>query len=854
MRREILGLLLLILSQAMAMAQTFSGTVKDNRSRKGLDYVSVVVFDGKKQPICFQHTDEKGRFQIEVNPEKHPSSLSFSCLGYARQVLSAATFNNGQTVYMREAETKLKEVVVKSQRLRQNSDTLIYSVAGFRQKQDRSIADVIAKMPGLEVKDNGTITFQGTAINKFYIEGMDLMGKKYAMASENLSADKVKNVEVLKNHQPIKALKNVEFSNQAALNIVLNDDAKNVWSGRMDVGMGSQLQKADGKTFQRDGKLTAMMFGRKMQNISMYKCNNTGLDIQHEVTSLAQNSDLQDNRSGDWVSEIPIGSSQLDLKRYNFNDTHLFATNWLAKLEKDRNLRLQATFLKDHSLGHIEEQTTYTDVLGMPVVTEETQADKYRNELTTELQYTQNSSKNYLNGMVIWTMDWNHSSAKTELKDGEMLQYVKPHHLFVGEDFKLIHNYDNNRSFTINVLGSYQNQSNLLALLEDGVQKLDHTASSFSASTGFRHKVMGFNISYDASVDYRKESVNQVWQTEQKQTLEQVNGMLMPKISLEILSGFNFSASCNLKLSQVSYLQESRQMFQWSPTLNMSYQLTATTEAKAGYRKTSTLDPFSAIASFPYYSSYMTRMIGIGKIERMSSDLLWGTFAYGNPVNGLFFNLSGNYSGNGNIPVYQSQLLDGQIFQAKATDMRTHTERYFLNGDITKAFALGKLSITIGREMMWYNYQLLISDQLTPYQTKSDQVEFKLSWMPTPLFSLTENSSYNHSKLHNRKDASQDGDGIDFFQHELKLFVMPGNWQMEWRHELYHSNDESMKTSYFSDFMLSYRTKRYEISAQINNLFGTKTFSHHYISSSYIHHTICRLRPREILCKVSFSL
>ena len=133
--------------------------------------------------------------------------------------------------------------------------------------------------------------------------------------------------------------------------------------------------------------------------------------------------------------------------------------------------------------------------------------------------------------------------------------------------------------------------------------------------------------------------MNQVWQTEQKQTLEQVNGMLMPKISLEILSGFNFSASCNLKLSQVSYLQESRQMFQWSPTLNMSYQLTATTEAKAGYRKTSTLDPFSAIASFPYYSSYMTRMIGIGKIERMTSDLLWGTFAYGNPVNGLFFNL-----------------------------------------------------------------------------------------------------------------------------------------------------------------------------------------------------------------------
>lgn len=83
MRREILGLLL-ILPQAMAMAQTFSGTVKDNRSRKGLDYVSVVVFDGKKKPICFQHTDEKGRFQIEVNPDT-PPFFSFFLMPGIRQ-------------------------------------------------------------------------------------------------------------------------------------------------------------------------------------------------------------------------------------------------------------------------------------------------------------------------------------------------------------------------------------------------------------------------------------------------------------------------------------------------------------------------------------------------------------------------------------------------------------------------------------------------------------------------------------------------------------------------------------------------------------------------------------------------
>lgn len=51
------------------------------------------------------------------------------------------------------------------------------------------------------------------------------------MASENISASKVNKVQVLQHHQPIKSLRNIQFSDDAALNIVLTDDAKNVFSG-----------------------------------------------------------------------------------------------------------------------------------------------------------------------------------------------------------------------------------------------------------------------------------------------------------------------------------------------------------------------------------------------------------------------------------------------------------------------------------------------------------------------------------------------------------------------------------------------------------------------------------------------
>lgn len=84
--------------------------------------------------------------------------------------------------------------------------------------------------------------------------------------------------------------------------------------------------------------------------------------------------------------------------------------------------------------------------------------------------------------------------------------------------------------------------------------------------------------------------------------------------------------------------------------------------------------------------------------------------------------------------------------------------------------------------------------------------------------------------------------------------LMPGNWQMEWTHELYHGNDQSISTNYFSDLSVSYRTNRYEISLACNNLFGTSTLERHYFLDSRQMYSINQLRPREFLASVTFGL
>ena len=140
----------------------------------------------------------------------------------------------------------------------------------------------------------------------------------------------------------LNALKNVQFSEQAALNLVLKDDAKNVWQGVVDMATGY------GNNWLRDARWLEMVFGRKKQSISMMKANNTGKDIEHEVTDLSRFEKSAPTESA-ILSNISLGAPSLEARRSKFNDTYIAATNWLFKNKKDDDLKLQLTGLYDRS-------------------------------------------------------------------------------------------------------------------------------------------------------------------------------------------------------------------------------------------------------------------------------------------------------------------------------------------------------------------------------------------------------------------------------------------------------------------------------------------------------------------------
>lgn len=156
---------ILLLTNLSLYAQTFTGKVKGKKGEL-LVGASVVASTESKSIVAYCLTSDKGEYKLTIPKGKNPASITVSYIGYQKKTIPFADLKDGMTITLVEGGFKLKEVKIKAERIKSTGDTLTYSVAGFRQGQDRSIADVIAKMPGLEVKADGKVEYQGTPINK----------------------------------------------------------------------------------------------------------------------------------------------------------------------------------------------------------------------------------------------------------------------------------------------------------------------------------------------------------------------------------------------------------------------------------------------------------------------------------------------------------------------------------------------------------------------------------------------------------------------------------------------------------------------------------------------------------------
>jgi hypothetical protein len=349
MHKKIIFIMLLhiVITNKLYTQIIINGSIR-NKEGITLSNVNVLISNlQNKKILAYGISNTEGLFMIKLNHNNLDSVIiKYSLWGYKSKVFkkSKTELNDIQSATLEIGEDTLPEIKVKNNPIYKKGDTINYSVKSFVKNQDQVIADIIKRLPGIEITESGVIKYQGKQINKYYIEGMNLLDDKYALANNNIPVNSVDQIQILENHQPIKALDSFAISNQAGLNIKLNDNAKNKIIGRGKIGVG-------GFPFMYENELVPMQFGSNHQSIVSYKNNNTGLNDEKELDLLNSNNVInyiKGNILKNPILSIPTANLPLTSnQRFLFNNLHTLSINNLKKISTDSELKFNLDLIKN---------------------------------------------------------------------------------------------------------------------------------------------------------------------------------------------------------------------------------------------------------------------------------------------------------------------------------------------------------------------------------------------------------------------------------------------------------------------------------------------------------------------------
>ncbi|MDR6526587.1 hypothetical protein J2787_001967 [Chryseobacterium rhizosphaerae] len=413
MKKNISLFLMIFISVFTFAQKTVSGKITDDDG-VAIPSASVTVEEpGKDAILAYGITNSKGEYKVTFTSPEANVDLKVKAFNQKPVTKQISNADQNLNFKMQSEATEIKEVQLKTKMITARGDTISYDLKAFNSKNDRTLADVMKKIPGIEVNKDGTILYQGNAINKFYVNGKDLMEGGYGTINNSLPKDAVQKVEVLENHQPVKILQDKVPSDQAAINIKLKNSV--TMTGRGEVGTGF------GDPWLWNVKLTPMFFGQKSQWVVNYKTNNMGEQVENEGNILAFGSGWEGRRinaaQNNWLSVENASVPDLPVKRYLMNSVHYLSANYLTNIDKKKEWELKANANYTNNAVERESNSTTTDIQQGTKYNTKFLNNFYTDKVKGELIFTKNAKKGFFKNTTTFSQFWNADRAVAERND-----------------------------------------------------------------------------------------------------------------------------------------------------------------------------------------------------------------------------------------------------------------------------------------------------------------------------------------------------------------------------------------------------------------------------------------------------
>jgi hypothetical protein len=204
MYKLLLPLLLLCTLTGFAQKASIKGKIIDSLNKKPVEMATVAVLNTKDTTaaalITYAQTDKEGSFEIHNIPVGIPLKVIVSFVGYQSHIRFFTLLKN-QVLNMGNVQLnsrQLNEVVIKGERMPIviRKDTIEFDAAAFKVRPNAVVEDLLKKLPGVEVTNQGKITVMGKDVTKVLVDGREFFPSDIRMATKNLDADMIAKVQV----------------------------------------------------------------------------------------------------------------------------------------------------------------------------------------------------------------------------------------------------------------------------------------------------------------------------------------------------------------------------------------------------------------------------------------------------------------------------------------------------------------------------------------------------------------------------------------------------------------------------------------------------------------------------------
>lgn len=267
----------IVISDDMFGRTSFKVTaqVLDSLTKEPVAFASAYLRHPKDTVITsFALTDTLGKATLkDVTKGEHLLCIEY--LGYKpvyRKIFVRGNYD-AKTILMQPDDKVLKAASVSAvgTPMEMKGDTLVYNASSFRVMSNDNLADLLKKMPGVEVGEDGTVKVNGKEVSKITVGGRTFFLGDNKATLDNLPARIVDKVKVIDKESESAEFTGIKGDKEKVMDVELKEEYKSGWFGNAKLSGGTTASGKDDNGFKErkdllfSGSAMVSAYGEKNQ-------------------------------------------------------------------------------------------------------------------------------------------------------------------------------------------------------------------------------------------------------------------------------------------------------------------------------------------------------------------------------------------------------------------------------------------------------------------------------------------------------------------------------------------------------------------------------------------------------------